>query len=201
MLTSSTRSFGPRTLCAAIVVCAAGVAALARPIQTFSCNMDGPSESPPNGSPGTGFATVDMDTIAHTMHVNVTFSGLLGTTTASHIHSATAVAFTGTAPVATQTPSFSGFPLGVTAGSYDHLFDMTLASSYNASFISAHGGTTASAEAFLFQSMLDGKAYLNIHTVAFGGGEIRGFLVPVPAPGAAAAMGIGALIAARRRRA
>lgn len=65
----------------------------------------------------------------------MTFSGLLGNTTASHIHAATAVAGVGTAGVATQTPSFSGFPLGVKAGAMDTTFDMTLASSFNASYI------------------------------------------------------------------
>src|SRR5690242_12102428 len=100
----------------------------------YAANLDGPSESPPNASPGTGFAEVDYDSIAHTLRVQVSFSGLLGTTTASHIHAATAVPGTGTAPVATQTPTFSGFPGGVTSGTYDHTFDMTQTSFYNAPF-------------------------------------------------------------------
>jgi hypothetical protein len=48
--------------------------------------------------------------------------------------------------------------------------------------VSAHGGTTAQAEADLFQAIADGKAYLNIHSSTFPGGEIRGFLVPGPVP-------------------
>src|SRR4029077_13146149 len=31
----------------------------------------------------------------------------------------------------------------------------------------------------LFAALAQGRAYFNIHTTAFGGGEIRGFLVPV----------------------
>ena len=67
-----------------------------------------------------------IDDAAFTMRVESTFSGLTGITTASHIHCCTAVASTGTAGVATQTPSFVGFPLGVTSGTFDSTFDMTL---------------------------------------------------------------------------
>ncbi|WP_390677815.1 CHRD domain-containing protein [Aquisphaera giovannonii] len=44
---------------------------------------------PPNATAGTGFARVELDTVGHTLHVEVTFSGLLGATTAAHIHAAT----------------------------------------------------------------------------------------------------------------
>jgi CHRD domain len=48
---------------------------------------------------------------------------------------------------------------------------------------------------------LAGKAYINVHTVANGGGEIRGNLVPVPEPGAAlAALLLLAPVAWRERR-
>jgi hypothetical protein len=142
----------------------------------YFATLDGLSESPPNASTGIGSAEVDIDDVAHTMRVIIIFSGLVGTTTASHIHAPTAVAGTGTAGVATTTPTFTGFPLGVTSGLYDHTYDMTQSTSYNASFITANGGTTASAEAALFAAIAAGKAYVNIHSTAFGGGEIRGFL-------------------------
>src|SRR5260370_41629041 len=47
-------------------------------------------ESPPTGSPGTGFAQVTIDTAANTMDVMVTFSGFTFRTTASHLHCCTA---------------------------------------------------------------------------------------------------------------
>jgi hypothetical protein len=150
-------------------------------IVSYTADLSGPNESPPNASPGIGTAQVDIDAVAQTMRVRVTFSGLLGTTTASHIHSPTAVALTGTAGVATTTPTFVGFPLSVTAGSYDNTLDMTQATSYNPSFVTSSGGTIASAEAALFASIASGNAYLNIHSTVFGGGEIRGFLVPLQA--------------------
>ena len=152
----------------------------------YDAFLSGPAESPPNPSPGTGFAQVTVDTgfsgLDDTMQVEVTFSGLLGTTTASHIHAATASPGTGTAGVATTTPYFAGFPLGVTSGSYSNTLDLTLASSYNPAFITANGGTTAGAEAALLASMAADTAYLNIHTTVVPGGEIRGFLTPVTVP-------------------
>jgi CHRD domain len=153
---------------------------------TYTALLDGPSESPPNASPGTGMAQVDVDATVHTMRVQVSFSGLIGLTTASHIHGPTAVPGTGTAGVATTTPTFAGFPLGVTSGIYDNTLDLTLASSYNPAFVTANGGTPATAEAALLQAIADGKAYLNVHSQAFGGGEIRGFLTlfdPTPTLG------------------
>src|SRR5205814_4888726 len=104
-----------RALCAISLTCASAAPAA---ITIYGATLTGPNESPPNASPGTGTATVTIDTIANTMTVYVTFSGLTGTTTASHIHAATATPFTGTAGVATTVPTFPGFPLGVTAGLY-----------------------------------------------------------------------------------
>ena len=130
---------------------------------TYEADLTGPNESPPNASPGTGYALVDIDTVAETMHVQASFSGLPGTTTASHIHATTAVPGVGIAGVATQTPTFVGFPLGVTSGTYDHLFDLTLASTYRAGFITDNGGTAANAEAALLLAMANGEAYFNIH--------------------------------------
>jgi len=186
-------------LTAIAALAAAGLTAAAG-AQTYiwNLNLNGLNESPPNASPATGFATLTYNATLHTMRVEVSFSGLTGTTTASHIHaSATMTPFTGTAGVASQTPSFTGFPLGVTSGSYDNTFDLTLASSWNASYVAGNGGTTASAEAALYAQMESGRAYLNIHTSTFPGGEIRGV---TPTPGAVSMLALGGLAALRRRR-
>ena len=168
----------------------------------YDANLSGPAESPPNASPGTGFAEVDVDNIANTMHVHIDFTGLVGTSTASHIHAATPLPGSGTAGVATTTPTFAGFPLGVTSGTYDNTLDLTQASSYNPAYVTANGGTPASAEAALLAAMAAGTTYLNIHSSVFGGGEIRGFLLPVPEPSTAmlAALGLVGLAAWGWRR-
>ena len=164
--------------------------ALALPI-TYTAQLNGANQAPPNASPATGFAEITFDIVAHTMQVEAVFSGLIGNTTAAHIHAATAQPGTGTVAVATQLPTFIGFPLGVTSGSYDVTFDTTLASSWSAAFISSHGGTPSSAEAFFAQSLANGTAYFNIHTTLFPGGEIRGFLAAVPEPATMLLFGAG----------
>lgn len=174
--------------------------ASAAPI-TFYAVLTGAAEFPPNASPGTGNAVVTIDDEAHTLSVQVNFRDLLAGVTASHIHCCTAVAGEGTAGVATQTPTFTGFPSGVTAGDYAHVFDLTSLSSYRLGFVTANGGTAASAEAVLASGLMAGGAYLNIHTSLFPGGEIRGFLVPEPASLALFGAGLAGLAALGRRRA
>jgi hypothetical protein len=143
-------------------------------------------------TPATGFTTVTYDSAAHTLRVQATFSGLLGPTTVAHIHAPTAVPGAGTIGVATQVPTFPGFPAGVTAGTYDATFDMTESASFNPAFITNFaGGDPAAAEATLVAALLEGRAYLNIHTTEYPGGEIRGFLarsVPEPGTGLASAL-------------
>jgi len=169
----------------------------------YNANLSGAAESPANASLGTGTSQVTIDTVLNTMRVEVTFSGLSGTVTASHIHCCTAIPGVGTAGVATVTPTFTGFPSGVTAGTYDHLFDMTQTGSYNPAFITAQGGL-ANAMTVLFAGLNAGTTYLNIHTNVVPSGEIRGFLHAVPEPQTYALMlaGLAAmgLVARQRQR-
>ncbi len=186
---------------AAVAAIAAAVPATAHEI-VYKAQLLGSSEVPAAATPGYGMAKVTIDLDLVTMRLETTFADLLGNVSAAHIHCC--VLPGSNVGVATQTPSFIDFPTGVKAGSYDKTFDMALASSYNATFITNNGGTTGSAFNALVAGLDMGKAYVNIHTSMFPGGELRALLMPVPEPETYAMMlaGLGVLgWAARRRRA
>lgn len=183
--------------CAASLALLAG-AAQALPIR-FEAVLSGTNEVPPNASTATGHALITID--GSMMHVEATFAGLSAPNTAAHIHCCFSTS-PGTFVVATPTPTFPGFPAGATSGAYDAFFDLDLASSYRAGFITSAGGTVAGAKAAFVAGLGTGTAYFNIHTTAFPGGEIRGNLIPIPEPATAllALVGLGVAGAAARRR-
>ena len=81
-------------------------------------------------------------TAAHTLLVNESFSGLIGgPAVAAHIHCCA-----GPGVAAIVAVPFPGFP-AATSGSYMNIFDLTLAATYNAAFVTANGGSAAGAEA------------------------------------------------------
>jgi CHRD domain/PEP-CTERM motif len=168
----------------------------------YTTTLSGANESPANPSTATGTASFLVDNIANTILINISFTGLSTVDTAAHIHCC--VAPGGNAGVATAVPSFAGFPLGVTSGSFtNQLFSLVDPSFYNPSFITNNGGTAVSAEAVLLAGMAAGNTYFNIHTSSSTGGEIRGFITATPEPGTfvlagAALAGVAFL---RRRRA
>lgn len=152
----------------------------------FTGVFSGANEAPGNASPATGEVTVTIDEVLQTMLVEMSFSGLAGTVTAAHLHCCSGPGVN--ASVATQTPSFIGFPSGVASGSYSQLFDLTNASTFSAGFV-ATAGSVANASDLLIASLMSGLVYANIHTTAFPGGEIRADLVrasvsEVPLPAA-----------------
>ena len=159
------------------------------------------------GSSGSGSVTVIIDTTAAELFIDANFTGLTGTTTQAHIHCCVTVPGTGTVGVAVTPGTLTGFPVGVSSGSYTNDFDLTLSATYTAAFLGSD--STFQAMARLVDGLNDGRAYFNIHTTFAPGGEIRGFLevdedeeqVPVPEPASVTLLGLGlAGLGARRWR-
>jgi hypothetical protein len=160
------------------------VSALALPARAglipVAASMDGAQEVPANASTATGSASMIYDSGAHKLaSLVVTVTGIdLADVTGFHIHAGA--------------PGVDG-PIIVDLLSFGSFVSFGSSIAYIASNIP-----------FAFEAdLLAGNTYLNLHTVAFQDGEIRGQLRPVPEPSSAALFGIGALIvgaAARRNR-
>ena len=138
--------------------------------------MLGTNEVPPNASPATGFTMVSIT--GNSMMVNVLWSGLIGGPPAvAHIHCC--IAQGNNVGVAV---GFPNFPTTL-SGNYSHTLDLLDPSIYTSALLNNFGGgTAAGAEAALIAGLDAGMAYSNIHNSTFPGGEIRGFLAPVPEP-------------------
>ena len=117
--------------------------------QTYHATLTAAQEVPPTTSGGTGTATVTVDTAAKTVTWNVTYSGLTGPAGAAHIHG----------------PAAPGSNAGVV---------INIGTGGLASPIT---GTAPITDAQI-ADLAAGKDYINIHTAANKGGEIRGQLTP-----------------------
>jgi hypothetical protein len=111
-----------------------------------SGTLEGAQEVPPNGSPAIGSVSGGYDPGTMMFFIHVEFSGLTGTTTASHIH--------GPANPGINAGVLLALPIefGVTSGSFDYATTLT---------------------AMQASQLIDGLWYVNVHTVAFPGGELR----------------------------
>jgi hypothetical protein len=110
----------------------------------YKATLDGQSEVPPNNSAGKGTADIDYDPASKKLSWKVTYSGLSGPATAAHFHG----------------PAEPGKNAGVAVP------------------IPNVGSSPAEGSATLTDSqaadLTSGKYYVNIHTAANPGGEIRG---------------------------
>ena len=110
----------------------------------YKASLDAKAEVPPNASTATGTADIDYDPASKKLSWKVTYSGLSGPATAAHFHGPAEVGKNG--GVAVAIPNAGTSPVEGSA---------TLNDTQAADFTS-------------------GKYYVNIHTQANPGGEIRG---------------------------
>ncbi len=112
--------------------------------EKLKATLDGKSEVPPNTSAGTGTADVDYDATTKKLSWKLSYSGLTGPATAAHFHG----------------PAEPGKNAGVAVAIP------------NATTSPTEGSATLSdAQA---ADLMAGKYYINVHTAANPGGEIRG---------------------------
>ncbi|MDE2379974.1 CHRD domain-containing protein [Bradyrhizobium sp.] len=115
--------------------------------EKLKATLDGKSEVPATTSGGSGSAQLDYDAASKKLSWTVTYSGLSGPATAAHFHGPAEPGKN--AGVAVAIPNASASPVKGEA-------------------------TLTDAQA---ADLLAGKYYINIHTAANPGGEIRGQVV------------------------
>jgi len=155
--------------------------------------IDGTQEVTPTGSAAYGSASFTLDDQTWTLTGSMTTTGLPflnaagGTNvTGAHIHAP--------APPGVNAPVVFDLVANAIGGTPIDVGNIT---------IYAWSGTLGGDTAALLQAFIDGNAYINVHSVAFPGGEIRGQIEcngVVPEPASIAALSLGALALLRRRR-
>ena len=121
--------------------------------KAYKAALDGKSEVPPTTSSGTGTASVTYDSSTKMVTWQGSFSGLSGPATAAHIHG----------------PAEAGKNAGV----------IVPLSQKDVPFTSPFTGSATLADdkaAALEAALSSGQAYVNVHTAANPGGEVRGQL-------------------------
>jgi hypothetical protein len=133
-----------KTMLATLVLGAAVAFAGPTFADKMKATLDGKSEVPPNTSAATGAADVDYDAASKKLSWKVTYSGLSGPATAAHFHGPAEAGKN--AGVAVAIPNATPSPVEGSA-------------------------TLTDAQA---ADLMAGKYYINVHTAANPGGEIRG---------------------------
>ena len=163
------------------IIILAGSAGLAHAQSVlFTVSLDGGQEVPSVSTSGFGFGSLLLNTNTGAINYSITYSNLTGLSSLMHIHQA---------------------PLGVN-GSVIYNFDNTVTPGGDFFPILQADDVIGSGFVPLSEvgNMLAGNTYVNIHSSAHDGGEIRGQLyVPEPTVAALTALG-GLAIAAGRRR-
>lgn len=123
--------------------------------------MSGAQENnPANVSSGLGSLNVSYSRLSKTLSYNFSWSGLTGPVTAGHIH--------GLGPAGFNAGVFQTFTLSaIVACRVNNVPGPTSCGSYS-------GTLFIDGVAIKEADLLNGMYYVNLHTAAYGGGEIRG---------------------------
>lgn len=151
-----------RLLMAAMIVALAAVPAVAQSV-TLTATLTGAGENPSLNTGAFGSATVTVDLAARTLVYRVDVFNLPSGVTASHIHVGSA---------GTNGPVVVNFAPPVPA-SNDFAFVGTVR---DTEFILRPDQGIRSADD-MFQAILGGNSYVNVHSSVNAGGEVRGQLV------------------------
>lgn len=116
---------------------------------TFTATLTGSSETPPNSSTATGSATFTYNPTTYMLSGTITFSGFTTATTVAHIH------------------------LGAVGVAGNPVFTIEASGPFDSPISYTSPALTAAQVTDLFA----GNYYVNIHTVSFPNGEIRGQLL------------------------
>jgi hypothetical protein len=169
-------------------------------VLTWTASLSGAQEIPPTASTATGSGWVQYDEATNVLSLYVDWQGLTGDGIQAHIHCCVANP-PGNAGIAIDLWLPADSPQPAT-GSFSASWDLDLVDPFRAAFLTANGGTTSGALAALIAAMdaNEGRAYFNIHTTLYPGGEIRGNLeVPEPAGLSLMLAGFGAVLLRRQR--
>ena len=134
-----------RSALLAAVFAAGFITAASAATLQFHATMNGASESPPKQTAGTGDALASLDTTSKVLTYTVTFEGLSGPATAAHFHG----------PAAAGANAGVAVPIGGKGPTSP-----------------VHG--TATLTDAQIKDLEAGMWYVNVHTAANPGGEIRG---------------------------
>ena len=172
------------------------LAPAASAVTIFTATLSGAQQNPPVATSASGSATLTLNDAQDRLEISIQLNGLdldgnqtpgtnLDDVVLAHIHRA-AVGVNGSVVF-----GFIG-PNSDTNG--DLMIDAAAGTIFSAWDLTEGAGTTLAAE---LQNLANQLLYINIHTVANGGGEIRGQIVPEP--GTSLLFGLGLLGLAARR--
>jgi hypothetical protein len=158
--------------------------------QMFTINLDGAQDGG-GARAGTGSGTLTLSGTALSLN-NIVFSGLSANITAAHIHGAALPGLNAGVLYGIDGATFLTKNGDNRGGVFNGIVNLT----------DPTGNGTVRSVAQQFTELNQGRWYINVHSAAFPGGEIRGQIVPVPEPSTYALMGLGAgaLLVWRRRR-